>query len=86
MDENNQYLVENYQITYLTSGRDLLRQKEKFASQQPPLIMANPLYNQTGQRVVLNPNSTRSINIDESVFYPLEATKEEAEAIKKLFP
>ena len=44
VDENNQYLVENYQITYLTSGRDLLRQKEKFASQQPPLIMADPLY------------------------------------------
>jgi CHAT domain-containing protein len=86
VDENNQYLVENYQITYLTSGRDLLRQKEKFASQQPPLIIANPLYNQTGQKVVFTPNSTRSFNIDESAFYPLEATKEEAEAIKKLFP
>ena len=86
VDENNQYLVENYQITYLTSGRDLLRQKEKFASQQPPLIMADPLYNQTGQKVALNPNSTRSINLADSVFAPLEATKKEAEAIKKLLP
>jgi CHAT domain-containing protein/Tfp pilus assembly protein PilF len=86
VDENNQYLVENYQITYLTSGRDLLRQKEKFASQQPPLIMADPLYNQTGQKVALNPNSTRSISLADSVFAPLEATKAEAEAIKKLLP
>ena len=86
VDENNQYLVENYQITYLTSGRDLLRQKEKFASRQPPLIMANPLYNQTGQKIALNPNSTRSINLADSVFSPLEGTKSEAEAIKKLLP
>jgi CHAT domain-containing protein len=86
VDENNQYLVENYQITYLTSGRDLLRQKEKFASQQPPLIIANPLYNQTGQKVALNPNSTRSINLADSVFSPLDGTKAEAEAIKKLLP
>jgi CHAT domain-containing protein len=86
VDENNQYLVENYQITYLTSGRDLLRQKEKFASQQPPLIIADPLYNQTGQKVALNPNSTRSINLADSVFSPLDGTKAEAEAIKKLLP
>lgn len=86
VDENNQYLVENYQITYLTSGRDLLRQKEKFASQQPPLIIADPLYNQTGQKVALNPKYTRSINLADSVFSPLEATKAEAEAIKKLLP
>jgi CHAT domain-containing protein/Tfp pilus assembly protein PilF len=86
VDENNQYLVENYQITYLTSGRDLLRQKEKFASQQPPLIIADPLYNKIGQKVTLNPNSTRSINLADSVFAPLEATKAEAEAIKKLLP
>ena len=86
VDQNNQYLVENYQITYLTSGRDLLRQKEKFASQQPPLIIANPLYNKTGQKVALHPNSTRSINLADSVFLPLEGTKAEAEAIKKLLP
>ena len=86
VDENNQYLVENYQITYLTSGRDLLRQKEKFASQQPPLIIADPLYNETGQKVTLNPNSTRSFNLADLVFAPLEATKAEAEAIKKLLP
>ena len=86
VDENNQYLVENYQITYLTSGRDLLRQKEKFASQQPPLIMADPLYNQTGQKFALTPNSTRSINLADSVFSPLDGTKAEAEAIKKLLP
>jgi len=86
VDENNQYLVENYQITYLTSGRDLLRQKEKFASQQPPLIMADPLYDLTVKKVALNPNSTRSINLADLVFAPLEATKEEAEAIKKILP
>lgn len=44
VDENNQYLVENYQITYLTSGRDLLRQNPDNAPQSS-LVIADPLYN-----------------------------------------
>jgi CHAT domain-containing protein/Tfp pilus assembly protein PilF len=45
VDENNRYLVENYLFTYLTSGRDLLRLQQNVApSQQPPVIIANPDY------------------------------------------
>ena len=29
VDEQNRYLVENYSLTYLTSGRDLLRLQVK---------------------------------------------------------
>jgi CHAT domain-containing protein len=86
VDENNQYLVENYHITYLTSGRDLLRINNKFASQQPPLIMADPLYNQQGQKVALNPNATRSINISDYSFARLPGTEEEAKELKKILP
>ncbi|MEA5535844.1 CHAT domain-containing protein [Crocosphaera sp. XPORK-15E] len=86
VDENNQYLVENYHITYLTSGRDLLRINNKFASQQPPLIMANPLYNQEGKKVALNPNSTRSINISDYSFSRLPGTEEEAKELKNILP
>ena len=50
VDENNQYLLENYLITYLTSGRDLLRQNlftdEKL---EPPVLFANPNYNTAGK-------------------------------------
>jgi CHAT domain-containing protein len=42
VDDENRYLVERYEISYLTSGRDLLRLRERDASLQPPLVMAAP--------------------------------------------
>ncbi|MBX7221846.1 MAG: tetratricopeptide repeat protein [Blastocatellia bacterium] len=44
MDEKGKYLVENYTLTYLTSGRDLLRLQVALPFQQPPLVIANPDY------------------------------------------
>src|SRR5262245_12507549 len=37
VDEQNRYLVENYSIGYLTSGRDLLRLQTSEASKGAPL-------------------------------------------------
>ena len=82
VDENNQYLVENYHITYLTSGRDLLRLKDKFASQQSPLIVADPFYGKAGEKVAL----TRSIDLSEFTFPGLPGTEQEAKAIKNILP
>jgi CHAT domain-containing protein/Tfp pilus assembly protein PilF len=42
VDENGRYLVENYFITYLTSGRDLLRLKNPLPSRQGALVITNP--------------------------------------------
>ncbi|MGD2182687.1 tetratricopeptide repeat protein [Lusitaniella coriacea] len=44
VDENEQYLVENYSITYLTTGRDLLRLAISNPAKQPPVLVANPDY------------------------------------------
>ncbi|KAM3100088.1 CHAT domain-containing protein [Phormidesmis sp. 146-12] len=60
VDEQNRYLVETYAITYLTTGRDLLRFQTDSASRQPAIIFANPDYDRPG-----DPNSiaqTRSSN------------------------
>ncbi|NES02383.1 MAG: CHAT domain-containing protein [Okeania sp. SIO2F4] len=83
VDENNQYLVENYQITYLTSGRDLLRQNSK-NNRQTPLVIANPSYQQQGEKVALE--NYRSIDLSDRVFLPLAGTQQEAETISQLFP
>jgi CHAT domain-containing protein/Tfp pilus assembly protein PilF len=48
VDENNQYLVENYAITYLGSGRDLLRLQNRTASRSNPVLIANPDYSNPG--------------------------------------
>jgi tetratricopeptide (TPR) repeat protein len=67
VDENNRYLVENYLFTYLTSGRDLLRLQQNVTSgQQPPLIIANPAFDEIpwpaaeAQRNSIYPVATRS--------------------------
>jgi CHAT domain-containing protein len=48
VDEQNRYLVETYDINYLTSGRDLLRLQTPIASRQTPILMANPDYADPG--------------------------------------
>ncbi|XWK87591.1 MAG: tetratricopeptide repeat protein [Phormidium sp.] len=48
VDENNRYLVENYSITYLGSGRDLLRLQNPVASRSNPVLLANPDYSNPG--------------------------------------
>ncbi len=44
VDEKGHFLVEKYLITYLTSGRDLVRLQVKLESQSPPLVVADPDY------------------------------------------
>ncbi|WP_339376672.1 CHAT domain-containing protein [Chlorogloea sp. CCALA 695] len=43
IDEKNQYLLENYEITYLSSGRGLIRLQADLPSKENPVIVANPL-------------------------------------------
>lgn len=99
IDEQGRYLVENYEISYLTSGRDLLRLQNGIAGNQQTVIFANPDFGDKksngNQRDLglTNSNSeqgaeTFSGTIDFSKFYfsPLPGTAAEAEAIVKIVP
>jgi CHAT domain-containing protein/Tfp pilus assembly protein PilF len=44
VDEQNRYLVEDYSITYLTSGRDLLRLSVQAENKQGPVVVADPSF------------------------------------------
>src|SRR5262249_33497279 len=44
MDERGRYLIERYGISYLTSGRDLLRMQGRRTSRSAPVIVADPLF------------------------------------------
>jgi CHAT domain-containing protein/Tfp pilus assembly protein PilF len=90
VDEQGRYLVENYTINYLTSGRDLLRLEAKTAteSRQPPVIIANPAFDLT-----LTPASPpqdgggagrRSGELSQTRWSPLTHTAEEAIAIRTI--
>jgi CHAT domain-containing protein/Tfp pilus assembly protein PilF len=88
VDERNRYLLEDYSITYLTSGRDLLRLQLSEASREGPLVVANPLFdagassaNTTAAPDAQAAQSRRSADFASSVFTPLPGTKGEADAL-----
>ncbi|MBD2091284.1 CHAT domain-containing protein [Microcoleus sp. FACHB-1515] len=95
-DENDRYLLESYDFTYLTSGRDLLKLQLEAPSRSAPVLFANPDYDDPGSTqiaaiAIAQPASTRSTDqrssdITALRFDPLPGTQTEAEAIAPLLP
>jgi CHAT domain-containing protein/Tfp pilus assembly protein PilF len=96
VDERNRYLIERYAISYLTSGRDLLRLQTSEESKSAPLVVANPDFGRLAQMATKGDlNSGKSQSSDQTqdridatrvFFQPLPGTEDEALAIKALLP
>lgn len=93
------YLVQQYQISYLTSGRDLLEFNIARSSNNPAIILANPDYEtadntvQIARTVPDSQENNRSINnnrhsteLSQLQVKPLPGTAAEAQAIAPLLP
>ena len=93
IDEHDHYLVENYRITYLTSGRDLLRLQSPNASKDTSVVIANPAFNQTlrirekqtADVDKIRPGQ-RSGDLSRAIFKPLPGTAREGIALKRILP
>jgi CHAT domain-containing protein/Flp pilus assembly protein TadD len=94
VDEQSKYLVERYSISYLTSGRDLLRLQTSEPSKETPLVLANPDFGRfitIETRGGVESSGTQNqaqTQIDPTQFFfqPLPATEDEALAIKAVLP
>jgi CHAT domain-containing protein len=90
VDENNRYLIERYQITYLNSGRDLIRLKDPAVNPAAPLILADPNYNLAAVPDTLVASSRgdaqRSLDLKTLAYGSLPATALEANGIVPLVP
>ncbi|MEM1370107.1 MAG: CHAT domain-containing protein, partial [Cyanobacteria bacterium P01_H01_bin.15] len=95
VDETGQYLVQKYRLTYLTSGRDLLRVRYRERSPQAPLALTNPNYGQTGilSQAAKDSNlrgdindSRRSTELNNLTFGPLPGTEAEGKALAQMLP
>jgi CHAT domain-containing protein/Tfp pilus assembly protein PilF len=100
VDESNQYLVENYSITYLTSGRDLLRLQSPHNTQSGNvLIVADPLFDLAASQSSetngsgLSPKSTnlgrqseRSADFSTFNYQRLVGAAAEARELSRLWP
>ena len=99
VDENGRYLVERYSVSYLTSGRDLLRMQVGRNSPSNSLVLADPLFGEprisrlakVNERNSQPPAGRQKSTISPSdpsqlSFERLSGTKLEAKAIMSLFP
>ena len=99
VDEGGHYLVETFTLSYLTSGRDLLRLQVARDSRAAPVVIGDPLYDMRTAReqqppVVAQPSdptkqpaaNRRSINFAGLTYPPLPGTGQEARALQTLLP
>jgi CHAT domain-containing protein len=97
VDEQGRYLIERYAMSYLTSGRDLLRMQGAPSNPGVPVVFANPVFGEPDttaaaprRKPVPRPTTVRSVTTGDTLaamyFAPLAATAGEARAIKTLFP
>jgi CHAT domain-containing protein len=98
VDDKGKYLIEQYAMSYLTSGRDLLRLQTPRAPHSGPVIVANPLFGEPVTTVVrqvarkasragaLRTAIATGDDLASIYFSPLTITAEEGRAIKALFP
>ena len=85
VDERGRYLVESYTISYLTSGRDLLRTPSRDGVPGRPTILANPKFGDASD--VATATGTRDIvQAGSLVFSPLPGTMEEARELATILP
>lgn len=87
VNDNEQYLIEDYEITYLTSGRDLLRDFEQREQSHAPIILADINYgeNGTGASDPAQPGQRRASGLDLTMT-ALANTAVEGVEIQQLFP
>ena len=78
VDESYRYLVESHEITYLSSGRDLLRFKDKIQANQSALVLANPKFDEGPGPILF------SQHFDPLVQLP--GGEQEGKFFKSLFP
>ncbi|BAY28681.1 peptidase-like protein [Nostoc carneum NIES-2107] len=87
-DEQNQYLVQRYAFSYLTTGRDLLSLQTTAKAASNPVVFANIDYKQQDTTVAAKSRGSnqRSIDFADLAFDSLASTLAEGQEIKKIFP
>jgi len=98
VEEQGRYLIERFSISYLSSGRDLLRLHVPRVHRSPAVIVADPDYGEpalaaagpAGRKQPSTRAPYRSVTtaVERAALYfaPLANTAAEAHAIKHLFP
>ena len=94
VDERGHYILERYSISYLTSGRDLLRMQVPRLSHSAPVVVADPMF---GDPPVVAANresngqnhatdNRERFDYSQVFFGPLPGVSQEVRALRELLP
>ncbi|UFP95018.1 CHAT domain-containing tetratricopeptide repeat protein [Gloeobacter morelensis] len=89
IDEQGRYLIENYTISYLNTGRELVRLQERATgAREAPLVMAAPDYGRSAAALPVSATgaTTRSGDLGELQVGSLPGSLQEAKALAALLP
>jgi CHAT domain-containing protein len=97
LDRDGRYLFQRYFVTYLSTGRDLLRMQLARASRSEPVIVADPVFGEPREtraaatallKATTAPRRsvTTAKDLRDVYFAPLTNTAVEARNIKSMFP
>ncbi len=78
VDEGDKAAVERYELTYLTSGRDLLRMQFHVPPRSSPVVVANPAF---GRPSVASDDGGAQGSLRRAVFEALPGTASEGRAV-----
>ncbi|MFL5588395.1 MAG: tetratricopeptide repeat protein [Ktedonobacteraceae bacterium] len=90
--DDGRYLIDDYLISYLSTGRDIIRfEYVPFEQASPPLVIANPDFDLCGDRIPPEPTLTEqyeeqpnSLNDHTRLFESLPGTQMEGEQVAAL--
>jgi CHAT domain-containing protein len=86
VDERGRYLVETHTLSYLTSGRDLLRLGAEAPSGRAPLVVADPDFGPRGDPGAEPARLASGVDLSRVYFAPLRGTGQEARALERSVP
>jgi CHAT domain-containing protein/Tfp pilus assembly protein PilF len=87
VDERMRYVVERYSISYLTSGRDLLRLHVARESKDGPMVVAGPDFGRKRKAAEGEINGESAGSAFRGVYFPpLPGAEQEGEALSALLP
>jgi CHAT domain-containing protein/tetratricopeptide (TPR) repeat protein len=99
LDRQGRYLIQAFSVTYLTSGRDLLRMQIGRSARSDPVLVANPTFGEPPNILAKShappkpagkrgrrASVTEAQSFSDLYFAPLTGTEQEARSIQSLFP
>jgi CHAT domain-containing protein/tetratricopeptide (TPR) repeat protein len=91
VDEQQKFLAERYSITYLTSGRDLLRLRSTGVNRESVVIVADPEFGAPALVVPAKSETSRTngsaqVDYSQVFFGPLPGVSYEVRTLKELLP